>query len=96
MVDHSFSKPVSIFVGMGFPLEVRSVLEARQVLDEWSGSRSPAYAAAFAACQSALVGEQDVEAVRVSFEAFARSRGILAPDAMELAAARMAEDWLTA
>ncbi|TIT72394.1 MAG: DUF982 domain-containing protein [Mesorhizobium sp.] len=94
MTDQRFSKPVSIFVGMGFPVEVRSVLDARQVLDEWSGSRGPTFAAALAACQSALVSDQDVEAARVLFEAFARSRGILAPDAIEIAAARMAEDWL--
>lgn len=95
MTDNRFSKSVSIFVGMGFPLGVHSVLEARQVLDEWSGSRSPAYAAALLACQSGLIGEQNVEAVRVSFEAFAKSHGILAPDAIELAATHMAEEWLT-
>ncbi|WP_292201714.1 hypothetical protein, partial [Mesorhizobium sp.] len=36
------------------------------------------------------------EAARVAFEAFARSRGILAAEAMELAAARAAQEWMAA
>jgi hypothetical protein len=90
-----FSRPVAVFVGLGFPHEIDSVFEAYQFLDEWTGSRSPSQAAALALCQAALGGECDADAVRVAFEAFAAARGILAPDALELAAARAAEEWMT-
>ena len=91
-----FSKPVAVFVGLGFPYEINSDIEAYQFLDEWTGSRSPSHAAAMALCQAAISGEQDVETVRVAFEAFAAARGILAPDAVELAVARAAKEWMPA
>ena len=96
MTAKSFIRPVPVFVGLGFPYEVSSVLEAYQFLEEWTGSRSPIYAATLAVCHSALVGDKDIESARVAFEAFARARGILAPDAIELAAARAADEWMTA
>lgn len=77
----SFSHPVHVFVGLGFPCEVSSVMDACQVLDEWSGSRTSIHAATSAACRSAFAGTADVESARTAFEAFARSQGILAPDA---------------
>ena len=92
----SFSQPVSVFVGLGFPHEIGSVLEAYQFLDEWTGSRSPSHAATMALCQAAIAGEQEVESVRVAFKAFAAARGILAPDAVELAVARVAKEWMPA
>ncbi|MEI9425292.1 DUF982 domain-containing protein [Mesorhizobium sp. Cs1299R1N1] len=91
-----FSKPVPVFVGMGFPRDIVSVVEAYEKLNEWPGSRSPAFTAALCVCQSALVGDKDVETARIAFEAFALARGILAPDALEVAAARAADEWLTA
>ncbi|PBB90712.1 hypothetical protein CK215_20660 [Mesorhizobium sp. WSM3864] len=91
-----FSQPVAIFVGLGFPRELNTVFEAYQFLDEWTGSRSPTYATTLALCRAAVAGEQDAEAARVAFEAFARSRGILAAEAMELAAARAAQEWMAA
>ncbi|MGX5841134.1 DUF982 domain-containing protein [Mesorhizobium sp. ArgA1] len=90
-MDKLFSTPVSVFVGLGFPSDISSVAEACSLLDEWTGSRSPAYAATLAVCRSALRGERDIESARVAFETFARSRGILAPDALEMAASRAAE-----
>lgn len=91
-----FSQPVAIFVGLGFPREINTVFEAYQFLEEWTGSRSPSYATTLALCQAALSGDQDAEPARVAFEAFVRSRGILAPEAMELAAARAAQEWAAA
>jgi len=96
MPVHHFSRPVSVFVGLGLPREINSVLDAYQFLDEWAASRSPSHAATVALCQAALAGEGDSETVRVAFEAFAGARGILAPDAMELAVARAAEEWMLA
>lgn len=91
-----FSRPVPVFVGLGFPREIGSVMDACQFLDEWTGSRSPAHAATASVCHAALFGEQEVEAARLAFEAFAGSRGILAPGAIELAAARAAKEWMQA
>ncbi|WP_063827810.1 DUF982 domain-containing protein [Mesorhizobium loti] len=96
MSAHLFSRPVHVFVGLGFPHAVSSVQEARQVLDEWTGRHSPKYAATLALCQSALARKDDVEAARIAFEAFAQAHGILAPEAIELAVARAAEEWMTA
>ena len=79
----SFSHPVNVFVGLGFPCEISSVMQACQVLDEWSGSRTSTYATASAVCHAALAGMSDVELARAAFEAFALARGILAPDTPE-------------
>jgi len=83
MKVRSFSHPIHVFIGLGFPYEISSVMEACQVLDEWSGSRTSIYAATSAACRSALVGKTDVESARAAFEAFAQAQGILASDAFE-------------
>jgi hypothetical protein len=90
-----FERPVAIFVGLGFPREVDSVLEAYQVLTEWpSGSRGPAHGMALDSCRAALTDEVDGEAVRAAFEAFARERGILAPDALAQSAMAAAQEWI--
>jgi hypothetical protein len=96
MSAHRFNHPVHVFVGLGFPHAVSSVQEARQILDEWTGRHSPKYTASVALCQSALARKEDVEAARAAFEAFALAHGILAPDAIELAVARAAEEWMAA
>ena len=96
MSTHRFSSPVHVFVGLGFPHAVSSVQEARQVLDEWTGRHSPKYMATVALCQSALARKEDVESARAAFEAFALAHGILAPDAIELAISRAADEWMTA
>lgn len=89
-----FAQPVPIFVGLGFPHDVNSVEEALEVLNEWAGSRGSAHADAFAAV-SAAIGGSSVSAARLAFEAFASKAGILAPDALELAAKKAAEAWLS-
>lgn len=90
----TFNHPVHVFVGLGFPHEVGSVLEAYRVLEDWSGSRGTAHSETLAACRSALLGGGHAEQARVAFEEFARARGILAPEAVDMAAARHAEEWL--
>jgi hypothetical protein len=90
-----FLQPVPIFVGLGFPYDVETPLDALRVLDEWAGSRGPAHTMAKAVCRAALAGDADVDAARIAFEAFAKSRGILAPEALEAAAAQYAaEEWI--
>jgi hypothetical protein len=92
-----FERPVSIFVGLGFPRDVENVLDAYQVLTEWpASSRGPAYERALARCRAALAGEADAESVRSAFEAFARVRGVLAPEALASSAAAAAREWTRA
>jgi hypothetical protein len=88
-----FDRSVSIFVGLGFPREVRTPLEAFQVLTEWTGRRGPDHAEAIVSCREALVNDADLGKARGDFEAFARNQGILAPDALEISAARYAREW---
>ncbi|TWG93788.1 uncharacterized protein DUF982 [Mesorhizobium sp. J18] len=92
----TFTRPVSIFVGLGFPRDVETVQEAWEVLHEWNGARGPTYAAALLACRSALAGKLTTKKARDAFVAFAKAAGILAPDALETATTRAAQDWLAA
>lgn len=91
-----FVQPVSIFVGVGFPRDIETVTEAFQLLIEWHGSRDMSHAMALDACRAASAGEIDAAAARLAFEEFARTRGILAPDALAEIAQRAAEEWLAA
>ncbi|MEP9371925.1 DUF982 domain-containing protein [Mesorhizobium sp. KR1-2] len=91
-----FTQPVAIFVGLGFPRDVDNVWEAYEALIEWNGNRGPMHAMALNVCRSALTNETDVDAARIAFIAFARSRGILVPDAHEESTSRAAEEWLAA
>lgn len=95
MNTNRFAQPVSIFIGLGFPREIETASEAFQVLNEWDGARSPAHAAALDICCAACAGEVDVEPARVVFEAFARARGILASDALTMAAQQVVDEWMT-
>jgi len=90
-----FDRSVSIFVGLGFPREVETVLDAYQVLMDWPAtSRSADHELALEICRAALAGETDAEAAREAFEAFARERDILAADALAASARRFARDWV--
>jgi hypothetical protein len=94
MSGSRFSKPVSIFVGLGFPQDIETPSEAFRALTEWHGSRGPSHAMSINVCRTALVDETRVEAARIAFEAFARARGMLAPDAMVETAKHASEEWL--
>lgn len=96
MHSKHFAQPVSIFVGLGFPRDIETVSEALQTLIEWPGSRSPTHAMALNVCRAASAGEIDAATARVAFEAFARARGILAPEALMETAIRAADDWMAA
>jgi hypothetical protein len=92
-----FDRPVSIFVGLGFPRDVETVLDAYQVLTEWpSASRGAAHERALTRCRAALADGGDVQGVRTAFETFARERGILAPDALAASAKAAAREWIGA
>lgn len=94
MVGHKFDQAVSIFVGLGFPCDVATPSEAFELLNEWLGKRGELHSAALRLCRLATIGEVDVTAARVALEAFARSRGILAEDALIDTARRTSEEWM--
>ena len=89
-----FDRPVAIFVGLGFPRDVETVLDAFQVLNEWpNGGRGADHDAALEACRAALTGS-NVTTARQAFEAFVHDRNILAPDALAVTANKFAGEWL--
>jgi hypothetical protein len=87
-----FDRPVSIFVGLGFPHDVETVQQAHQLLTEWSvASRGPHHAPALEYCEAALAGGVPAASVREAFETFARDRGVLASDALAAGALNVAK-----
>ncbi|WP_440982980.1 DUF982 domain-containing protein [Shinella sumterensis] len=93
MKPDMFEQPLSILVGLGFPAEVRSVMEAYRHLVEWpASSRDAAHSVALKACNAALRGEIEAETARGLFAAFAEKHDLLAPDNHILAASRLHRD----
>ncbi|WP_353644237.1 DUF982 domain-containing protein [Mesorhizobium sp. WSM2239] len=83
MDNKQFAQPVPILVGLGYPHDIGSLWEAFKVLTEWPAcGRGPAHVAALDACRDAMADECDAETARGKVEVFARSRGILAYDAL--------------
>ena len=81
MECNMFNTPVTIFVGLGFPTEVRTVSEAYALLSEWPLSKKqPTHAMALKACKAALWGDVEAETARSLFVAFARKHDALPPD----------------
>ena len=60
-----FRTPVRILVGLGYPSEVKSVIEAYRLLDNWPAlGRDAAHSVALKACRAALNGEIEPDIVR--------------------------------
>ncbi|TPJ51469.1 DUF982 domain-containing protein [Mesorhizobium sp. B2-7-1] len=72
----TFRKPVRVWVGLGFPRQLNSVVDAYQFVIDWCGN-SPEQKAAIRACKAALAGEIDAETARGIFVQFARRKDIL-------------------
>ncbi|AAK90428.2 hypothetical protein EN41_27020 [Agrobacterium tumefaciens] len=88
-----FRRPVTILVGLGFPAEVRSVMDAYRHLAEWPASlRDTAHSIALKACRAALRGEIEAETARGLFAAFAEKHDLLAPDTDVIAASSRRHD----
>jgi hypothetical protein len=88
-----FRNPVCILVGLGFPAEVRSAMDAYRHLAECPSSRrDAAHAVAFKACGAALRGEIEPETARGLFVAFAEKHDLLAPENNVIAASRLRRD----
>ena len=81
MKPDMFENPVRILVGLGFPTEVRSVMDAYRHLVEWPISlRDGPHSVALKACHAALCGEIEAETARGLFAAFAEKHDLLAPE----------------
>ncbi|MBY2919446.1 DUF982 domain-containing protein [Rhizobium leguminosarum] len=90
MKPDMFKQPVSIFVGLGFPAEVRSVMDAYRHLVEWPASlRDAAHSVALKTCKAALRGEIEAETARALFAAFAEKHDLLALENNVIAASRL-------
>ena len=81
MLSQPFEKPVRVWVGLGFPRQLNSVVDAYQFVMDWCGN-SPEQKAAIRACKAALAGEIDAETARGIFVQFARRKDILVEDGM--------------
>ncbi|WP_025662375.1 DUF982 domain-containing protein [Rhizobium sp. IBUN] len=93
MKPDMFKEPVSILVGLGFPAEVRSAMDAYRYLVEWpTALRDTAHSVALKACQAALRGEIEAETARGLFAAFAEKHNLLAPENNVIVASRLRRD----
>jgi hypothetical protein len=79
MLAKHFNEPVRVWVGLGFPRQINTVVDAYQFLLEWCGN-SPEQKAAVRACKAALAGDVDAETARGVFIAFARKKDMLFED----------------
>jgi hypothetical protein len=80
MENNVFEEPVTLFVGLGFPTQVKTVAEAYALLGEWHSSKTdPARTLAINACRAALSGEIEAQTARGLFVAFAHKHDLLAP-----------------
>lgn len=76
MLSQPFEKPVCVWVGLGFPRQLNTIVDAYQFVLDWCGN-SPEQNAAIRACKAALTGDVDVETARGVVVAFARKKDIL-------------------
>jgi hypothetical protein len=79
MLAQPFEKPVRVWVGLGFPRQLNTVVDAYQFVLDWCGN-SPEQKAAIRACKAALAGDVDAETARGVLVAFARKKDILVED----------------
>jgi len=83
MTISAFDQPVTVFVGLGFPIEIEALSTAHAFLAEWPSSRrDAAHGIALNACRAALSGEADAQTAQAAFITFARRHRILGPEAM--------------
>lgn len=78
MPEYAFRTPLTVLVGLGFPKEIRSIMDAIGYLDEQpSLLRDEAFHAARDVCRDALYRAASVEEARNVFCALVRRRGVL-------------------
>ena len=65
MLDTAFASPIVVLVGMGFPLEIKGVMDAVRYMDgQPAQSRDEAFHATYGACRDALEGNASVAEAR--------------------------------
>ena len=79
MLSQPFERPIRVWVGLGFPRQLNSVVDAYQFVTDWCGN-SPEQKAAIRACKAALAGEIDAETARGIVVHFARKKDVLVED----------------
>ena len=90
MKPDMFRQPVTILVGLGYPVEIRGVMDAYRHLLEWPTTlRDTAHSVALKGCHAALRGEIEAETARGLFAAFADKHDLMAPEMLAIAASRM-------
>ncbi|OWW00291.1 DUF982 domain-containing protein [Rhizobium sp. R693] len=93
MKPDMFREPVSVLVGLGLPVDVKSVMDAYQYLVERPVStRDASHSIALKACRAALLGEIEAETVRGLFTAFAEKHDLLPPTIDPVIASRSGRD----
>lgn len=93
MKPELFREPVSVFVGLGFATEIRTVSDAYRHLCEWPVRlRDNAHDVALNACAAALRGEIEAETARGLFAAFAEKHDLLAPQKNAIDGSRPTRD----
>jgi len=81
MLDTAFASPIIVLVGMGFPLQIRGVMDALRYLDgQPLSARDEAFYATYDACRDALDSRVSVAEARDVLCALARRRGVLIED----------------
>ena len=81
MFATAFEGPITVLVGLGFPRQITSLLDAIRYLDEQSSFlRDEAFHATYGACRDALNGDIASEEARDIFCALLRRRGTLLED----------------
>jgi len=93
-MDHvQFDQPVSVFIGLGFPREIQTALDAYDVLIEWNGLPDLDRSAAIETCRKVLNGKGNGREAREAFQRFAHGRGILVEDVYSRASNQLAREW---
>jgi hypothetical protein len=93
MKPDMFREPATILVGLGFPAEVRTVMDAYRHLAEWPApNRDTAHSIALKACGAALRGDIEAETARGLFAAFAEKHDLLAPETDVIGVSRRRHD----
>ena len=88
MLDSAFSSPIVVLVGMGYPLEIRGVMDALRYLDGQPAlARDEAFHAAYGACRDALNRKASVAEAYDVLSALARRRGVLVEEILTQPAA---------
>lgn len=93
MKQVKFDQLVPVFIGLGFPREVASVIEAYDILIEWNGIRDLDQTGAIEVCRKALNGKRTGRDARKAFQQFAINKGILSEEAYSRAASTLGQEW---